>query len=76
MEAAKRVIVECACGTVSDVVCGGCGKTVCSMCSTTQICSFDPRRIQIKHYCSHCAADIRKNVWGELYWKELTSLFV
>jgi hypothetical protein len=76
MDAAKKMIVECSCGTISDVVCDGCGKTLCSMCSTAQICSFDPARIQIKHYCSGCATDVRKNVWGELYWKELVSLYV
>jgi hypothetical protein len=76
MEAAKKMVVQCSCGTVTDGVCAGCGKTVCSRCSTAHICSFDPSRIQIKLYCSECATDVRKNVWGELYWKELTSLFV
>lgn len=76
MKAAEKVIAGCSCGTISDGVCDGCGKTICSMCSTTQICSSDPRHIRIKHYCSECATDIRKNVWGELYWKELTPLYV
>ncbi|HNY66106.1 MAG TPA: hypothetical protein PKM41_11765 [Deltaproteobacteria bacterium] len=73
MEAAKKP-AECSCGAISDVVCDGCGKTICSMCSTRQICSFDPRHILVKHYCQACAHDVRKNVWGELYWKGLISL--
>jgi hypothetical protein len=75
MGAATRII-ECSCGTISDVVCDGCGQTVCSRCSTAQMCFFGPGHVQIKRYCSGCASDVRKNVWGELYWKAITSPMV
>ncbi len=75
MEAAKNII-QCSCGAISDVVCEGCGKTVCSGCFTRQTCTFDANNIVIKHYCPQCAHDIRKNVWRELYWKNLAALSV
>lgn len=67
---------KCSCGAISDMVCDGCGKAVCSACFTRQICSFEADNIVVKHYCPKCARDIRKDVWGALYWKELVSLYV
>ncbi|NLW66320.1 MAG: hypothetical protein GXY28_00825 [Bacteriovoracaceae bacterium] len=75
MEAAKKIIFECACGTISDLSCDGCGAPVCGSCGTRQISSFDPLNIEVRHYCLHCSQDAGKNVWGNLYWKELVSLY-
>jgi hypothetical protein len=75
MEAARKLI-QCECTAVSDLSCNGCGKPVCTECSTVEICSFDAKNIQVKHYCPHCSQDAAKNTWGALYWKELVSLFV
>jgi hypothetical protein len=48
---------------------------VCGSCGTRQISSFDPLNIEVRHYCPHCSQDAGKNVWGNLYWKELVSLY-
>jgi hypothetical protein len=75
MEAARK-LNECECRAVTDLLCDGCGKTVCTVCSTTEICSFDPKNIQVKHYCHECIRNVAKNPWGELYWKNLVAMFV
>jgi hypothetical protein len=75
MEAVKK-IPPCACGTSTELICDGCGKPVCHACHIKEICSFDPKNIRVKIYCKACSRDLRKNPWGELYWKDLTTLFV
>lgn len=74
MEAARK-LNECECTAGTDVSCDGCGMPVCTVCSTIEICSFDPKNIQVKHYCRECSQNAAKNTWGELYWTKLVSMF-
>lgn len=74
MEAARK-LNECECRAVTDVLCDGCGRPVCAACSVSEICSFDPKNILIKHYCRGCSQNAAVNTWGEIYWEKLVSLF-
>jgi hypothetical protein len=40
-----------------------------------EIASSDPQNIVVTYYCTSCALDPKKNIWGTLYWDGLTSLY-